>query len=63
VVFSEELVGELAREPLRFSCELLLRQNAEEEERPPLKAASEQRLVNTVTDSEDLVCAIVIREV
>jgi hypothetical protein len=54
-------------------CELLLWQtdgwgrrqfgNPEEGERPPLEAATKQRLVKTVTDWEDLVCPVVICEV
>jgi hypothetical protein len=37
-------------------------QSPEEGERPPLEAATKQRLVKTVTDWEDLVCAVVICE-
>jgi hypothetical protein len=61
------------RELLRFSrCKVFLLEagswargqfgNPEEGGRPPLKAATKQRLVKTVTDWEDMVCPIVICE-
>jgi hypothetical protein len=67
-------VSELVRETLRFSHREMLLLEAgswgqgqfgkpEEWEHPPLKADTKQRLVKTVTDWEDLVYPILIREV